>query len=250
MQYIWFKIILQPLYNLLMVFYNHLGHDLGISIIILTIIIRVVFWPLQAKALRSTREQQAIQPEIEKIKEKYKKNPQKQSQEILTLFRTHKVSPLSGCLPILIQFPILIGLYSIFNRGLKIESFSWLYGFMKIPASFNTYFFHWIDLAQPEKIVFPILAGITQFILAWLTNLQMKQFQAKKKDPSRPDFNSMLGKQMLYIFPVMIVFISMKLPAALALYWIITNIFMIIQQYLVNQSKIGLPKVAVKVRAK
>jgi len=250
MQWIWFTIILQPLYNILIVFYKYLGSDIGVAIIALTILIRMIFWPLQGKALRSTREQQAIQPEIEKIKEKYKSNPQKQSQEILTLFRTHKVSPLSGCLPVLIQFPILIGLYSIFVRGLKTETFSWLYSFIKAPTSLNTYFFHWVDLAQPEKIFFPILAGLTQFILAWLTNIQMKQFQAKKKDPSKPDFTSMFSKQMLYIFPIMIVFISMKLPAALSLYWIITNIFMIVQQYLINKSNIGLPKVAVKVRAK
>ena len=250
MQWIWFTIILQPLYNILIVFYKYLGSDIGIAIIALTILIRMIFWPLQGKALRSTREQQAIQPEIEKIKEKYKSNPQKQSQEILTLFRTHKVSPLSGCLPVLIQFPILIGLYSIFVRGLKTETFSWLYSFIKAPTSLNTYFFHWVDLAQPEKIFFPILAGLTQFILAWLTNIQMKQFQAKKKDPSKPDFTSMFSKQMLYIFPIMIVFISMKLPAALSLYWIITNIFMIVQQYLINKSNIGLPKTSVKVKSR
>jgi len=243
---IWFTIIIQPLYNLLIVFYKYLGHDMGVAIIVLTIIIRLIFWPSQAKALRSQKELANLQPEIEKVREQYKNDPQKQSQEIMALYRMRKISPLSGCLPILIQFPILIGLYNIFRSGLKIENFKWLYGFISKPAFLNINFLHFLDLSKPEKIFLPILAGVTQFLLAWLSQ-PAKRPEGEKKPA---DFSAMMSKQMLFFFPILIVFVSMSLPAALALYWIVTNIFMIIQQIMINKGSVAQPKVTLKVSKK
>lgn len=245
---IWFTIIIQPLYNILMVFYNYLGHDMGIAIIAMTVLIRLVFWPAQLKALRSQKALTELQPEIDKIREKYKKDPQKQSQEIMALYRTKRISPFSGCLPVLIQFPILIALYSIFRSGLVKESLSWLYGFMSKPAVLNTTFLHILDLTKPEKIVMPILAGGTQFLLAWITQQGQKKQPKNAKKPNQPDFGQIMGKQMLYFFPILIIFFSLSLPSALTLYWIVTNIFMIIQQIIVNRGQSIMPKIAIKVR--
>jgi len=253
MSSIWFTIIVQPLYNLLIIFYNYLGSDMGIAIIAFTVLIRLIFRPSQAKALKSQKELSELQPEIDAIRKKYKDNPQKQSQEMLSLYRTKKISPFSSCLPLLIQFPILIAIYSIFQKNLNKESLSWLYGFISRPDNINVNFFGLVDLSQPEKIFFPIIAGITQFILAWLTQ---KNIKTQKKDNSNKkdqmfDIQSMLSKQMIYFFPIMIVIISMSLPSALVLYWVITNIFMIVQQYIVNKGiAFRAPKVALKVKKK
>jgi YidC/Oxa1 family membrane protein insertase len=252
MQAIWFTIILQPLFNILIFLYKYLGSDMGLAIIALTIIIRLVFWPSQGKALRSQKALSELQPEIEKIREKYKAEPQKQSQEIMALYRNKKISPLSGCLPLIIQFPILIGLYSILSRVFKGNNFDWLYGFISKPEALNTTLFGIVNLASPEKIVMPILAGATQFVLAWLSRPKT-QPKPKLKDPKKPagfDMQGMMGKQMLYFFPILIIFFSFSLPAGLVLYWIVTNVFMIAQQYIINKRGIQPPKVAVSVRKK
>ncbi len=248
MQAIWFTIILQPLFNILIFFYKYLGHDMGMAIIALTIIIRLVFWPSQGKALRSQKALSELQPEIEKIREKYKTEPQKQSQEIMALYRTRKISPLSGCLPLLIQFPILIGLYSILRHVFQGNNFDWLYKFISSPGNLNTTLLGLVNLAQPEKIVMPILAGATQFVLAWISR---PKAQPKNQDPKKPggfDMQGMMSKQMIYFFPILIIFFAWSLPSGLVLYWIVTNIFMIAQQYIINKRGVVAPKVAVSVK--
>ena len=239
------EILYRPLFNALIFLYNTIAfHDLGMAIIILTIIIRFALWPSQAKALRSQRALQRLQPDLQKIQKQYK-DKQKQTQATLAFYKQHKISPFSSCLPTLIQLPIIIALYQVFRYSLVKESLSALYPFISRPETINSISFGILDLSRPEKIVLPILTGGLQFIQSWM--LMRRTSQQKTKDIS-----SAIGKQMMYVFPIMTIFIAMSLPAALPLYWIITTLFAIVQQWYIMREESGgegkLAKVRVRVK--
>lgn len=221
-----------PLFNLLVVIYNYLpGHDFGIAIIVLTIIIRVILYPLSVKALNSQRALQKLQPQIQEIQRKYKNDKEAQAKETLELYKKEKINPFSGLLLALVQLPVLIALYRVFWNGLKTEELAHLYGFVANPGLINSLFLNTIDLAAPN-VIFAVVAGIVQFF-------QTKMIiPAPPKDkPAKPDFASMMQKQMVYIFPVITVVILFKLPSALGLYWIASGIFSIVQQYFILKDK-------------
>jgi len=246
------EILYRPLFNALIFLYNTVAlHDLGIAIVFLTIIIRVILWSSQAKALRSQRDLQKLQPELEKIKTKYK-DKQKQTQETLAFYKKHKVSPFSSCLPTLIQLPIIIALYQVFRNSLNAASLSALYPFISRPESVNSISLGIINLSQPNKIVLPIITGALQFVQSWML---MKRIPAMKAGGQKLDAASAVSRQMMYIFPLMTVFIAMSLPAALPIYWIVTTLFAIIQQwYIMRDDKSGydgkISKRGVKVRVR
>jgi YidC/Oxa1 family membrane protein insertase len=243
------EILYRPLFNALIFLYNTIGfHDLGMAIIILTIIIRALLWPSQAKALRSQRDLQRLQPELEKIRTKHK-DKQKQTQETLEFYRKHKISPFSSCLPMLIQLPIIIALYQVFRHSLVKESLSALYPFISRPETINSISLGIIDLSQPNRLVLPILTGGLQFVQSWM---MMKRTGAAKNQ--KLDAASAISKQMLYIFPLMTIFIAMSLPAALPIYWIVTTLFAIVQQwYIMREMKGNKGKISsrgIKIRIK
>ena len=227
------EILYRPLFNALIFLYNTIAfQDLGIAIIILTIIIRTLLWPSQAKALRSQRALQKLQPELEKIKTKYK-DKHKQTQAPLEFYKKNKISPFSSCLPTLIQLPIIIALYQVFRHSLDGSSFDALYPFIFKPETINSISLGILDLSQPEKIFLPFITGGLQFVQSWMIMRRTPQ-------QGKGDTASMIGKQMMYIFPIVTVFIAMSLPAALPLYWIVTTLFAIIQQwYIIREDKIS-----------
>lgn len=240
------KILYIPLFNAL-VFFVWLvpGHNIGWGIIILTVIIRFILYPSYKKSIVSQREMQKIQPELEKLKEKYKGNQQAQAQATMALYKQYNVNPFSSCLPLLVQLPILWVLYKVFIDGISPERYNMLYSFTPRPDYINT-IFAGIDLAVPSLLL-AIIAGVLQFI-------QSKQIMpsASKKDGKKSGIEAMMGSfstQMVYIFPIFTVIIAMKLPSALALYWIVTTAFMIIQQWLVFKNHKENPTgVSVKIR--
>jgi YidC/Oxa1 family membrane protein insertase len=154
---IFFHIILyQPLLNILIFFYNTIAFgDLGISIIFLTILIRLILFPIFQKSVRNQTILQKIQPKIKKIQEDHKHDKEKQAKELLSLYREHKVNPFSGFLFLLIQLPILIILYQLFLRGLTAASFGDLYNFIATPKNFQTFFLGLINFQnrQNKRIV-------------------------------------------------------------------------------------------------
>ncbi len=231
-----FKVILyQPLYNIL-VFLSWLvpGHSVGWAIIILTVLIRLALLPSGIKTARSQQKLKDLAPRIQEIKDKYKEDRQGEAQATMGLYKEHGVSPWGSCLPLLVQLPIIFILYRVFMNGLGSMRTDLLYSFTPHLNSVNTHWL-WFDLAQPDKIVLPILAGLAQLVQSW----QMKQLNPtpanaeKKKD----DFATMLSNQMLFIMPIFTVIIAVRLPAALALYWIVTTLFMIMQTWLVTRGQ-------------
>lgn len=235
------EILFRPLFNLLIFLYNITpGHDMGVAIILLTIVIRLILWLPQAKALRSQRELQLHQPEIEKLRAKYK-DTTTQSKALMEYYKQHKISPFSSCLPILIQFPILIALYQVFRYSLDTSHLGALYPFIHRPETISPTFLGFLDLSKPEHYVLPILTGGLQFIQTKMLMPKLSKIQGASTT------QQIISNQMTYIFPVMTAIIAFSLPAALPLYWVVTTIFAILQQWIIMRKT---PELKVKVTVK
>ena len=222
------EVLYRPLFNALIWIYNIVpGNDLGIAIILLTILIRFILYPISKKAIQSQKAISFLQPKIKEIQKKYK-NKEEQAKVMMELYKKHKVNPMAGCLPILIQLPILIALYRVFFSGLNMETLNILYGFIQRPDSLNLMFLGLINLSQ-KNIFLAILAGFFQFIQS---KMILPQNITKDKSKSGGlDFSSIMSQQMLYFMPIITIFIAWNLPSALPLYWIVITIFGIVQQY-------------------
>ncbi len=223
-------ILYQPLFNLLIFLYTAVpGQDFGVAIICLTLIIRIVLFPLSVKAIKSQRALQKLQPKIQEIQTKYKDDRETQAKETLALYKAENINPFSGLLLALIQLPILIALYRVFWNGLNPKQLAFLYGFVANPGHVNALFLHQIDLSQPN-IIFAVLAGLTQY---FQTKMLLPKITPDKS--KGPDMAQMMQKQMVYFLPVFTIIILLRLPSALGLYWIASGIFSIVQQYIILQ---------------
>jgi YidC/Oxa1 family membrane protein insertase len=224
-------ILYQPLFNGLVVLYEYLpGHDFGIAVITLTVIIRIILYPLMIKSIRSQRALTDLQPKIQEIQKKYKEDKERQAKETMALYKKEKVNPFGGCLPLLIQLPILIALYRVFWRGFEPETMSYLYSFVPHPGTIDPHFLGIVNLGE-ASIVIALLAGIAQF---FQTRMMTPKTKSKPKEGGMASqFSNTMQKQMLYFFPIFTVFILWKLPAAIGIYWIVTALFSIGQQYLI-----------------
>ena len=221
-------ILYQPLLNILILLYEYLpGHDFGLAVIVLTILIKVIFYPLGVKAIKSQKAHSTLQPKIKEIQEKYKDNKEQQTREIMGLYKREKINPFSGCLPLLIQLPVLIALYRVFWSGLQADQMVLLYSFVPLPGVIDSTFFGIVNLANPN-IVIAFLAGIFQFVQVKMATPKPKE--DKKKDSS---FAGQMQKQMLYFMPAFMVLILFRLPSAVGLYWLTTTLFTIVQQYVI-----------------
>ena len=202
---------------LLLQLYNLIG-NYGVSIIVFTIIFKLMLLPLNIKQTKSMKDMQRLQPELQKLNKKYKNNKEKLNEETLKLYKVYKVNPAAGCLPLLLQFPILIGLY-----GTLREPATWVFTDGMIDSVNMS--FMWInDLNSPDPIyVLPILAALFTFI--------SQKFTMANSTMNPDDPNAKTQKVMLYMMPIMIGYVSIKMPAGVALYWVVQNIFTFVQQF-------------------
>jgi YidC/Oxa1 family membrane protein insertase len=220
----------QPIFNLLIWLYDVVpGKDIGVAIILLTVIVKMVLWPFSQKALKSQKALSDLQPKVEALKKQYGADKEGHAKAIMALYSQEKVSPMSSCLPILIQLPVLIALYHSLSQGLKSSGFEMLYPFVANPGTLQSDFLGLLDLSVPSYVL-AILAGIGQF---FQTKMMVTTPQAKGT-PGAEDEQMLatMNKQMVYMMPVLTVFISWKLPGGLALYWLVTNLLTIGQQAL------------------
>lgn len=221
----------QPLFNLLVLLYNYIpGGDFGVAVIFLTIIIRFAIFPLSVKAVNSQKSLQDLQPKIQEIQKKYKDDKEKQAKETFELYKKEKINPFSGLFLALIQLPVLIALYKVFWSGLKPEELVNLYHFVSNPGHINPVFLGIADLSK-SNLWLALLAAVCQFFQTKM--LLPKTKPASKNLKGEPDFSQMMQKQMLYFSPVLTIVILMSLPSALGLYWTVSGIFSIIQQYFI-----------------
>lgn len=211
------QLLYRPLLSFVVLLYNIIpGNDFGVAIIVLTTIVRAVFLPLTVKTVLSQRALNKVNPQIKEIKEKHKNDKTAQSAAILKLYKDNNVNPVAGCLPLLIQLPILIALYKVFVDGFKQENLNLLYGFVTNPGMIKETFIGLINITQPN-VFLTLTAGALQF-------LQAKQMASinKNQDGISKEMAA-LNSQMLYFFPILIIIIGWNLPAGLMLYWITTT---------------------------
>ncbi|MCS7199832.1 MAG: membrane protein insertase YidC [Caldimicrobium sp.] len=208
-----FDIIAKPLLYLLKFFYQF-THNYGWAIVIVTIIIRILFYPLNHLSFKSMKKMQELQPIFQRLKEKYKDDPQALQREIMNLYKTHKINPFSGCLPILIQIPVFIAFYNILLMAIELR---------------HAPFLLWIsDLSSPERIYLgswelPLIGGIP--LLTILMGASM--FIQQKLTPTTMDPTQ---EKIMLILPIIFTIIFINFPSGLVLYWLVNNILSIIQQ--------------------
>ncbi len=225
-----------PFFNFLVFLYNTIAFgDFGLAIILLTLIIRFILSPLSIKTFKSQRILSELQPKVKEIQEKFKDNPQAQTQQIMELYRQRKINPFSGCLPLLIQLPILIALYRVSIAGFEESSLSVLYSFINRPDFLNSVSLGFIDLTK-RSVSLAIIAGLAQFFQTKLSVSTQKNSAFKKDQRTNP--LALMNQQMLYFFPIITIIISMSFPAGLPLYWIATTLFSILEQFYIGRIKV------------
>jgi len=238
---LWMGILYRPIYNVLIFLIAVIpGHSLGLAIIILTLIVRTILLAPSQKAMKAQRKMQMIQPMLESIKEKHKGDQQKIAQETMQLWKTHKVSPMGSCLPLLLQFPVLIALFYVVQKGLNPDNAYMLYttyeGF-----SFNNINVHFLGLNLLEKnlYVLPLIVGLLTFIQM---KLSMQINKPKNGEKKKTNEMAMTNNIMSYFMPVMVAVVTVSLPAAVGIYWGTSTLYGVIQQIFVNRSKVSKEK--------
>jgi YidC/Oxa1 family membrane protein insertase len=228
-------VLFQPLLNLLVFLYNLVpGNDIGLAIILLTVIIKIILFPLSRQSIKSQRALQELQPKIDALKKRYKDEKEKQAKAMMELYKAEKVNPLSSCLPLLIQLPFLIAVFQVFRSGLNSGSLELLYPFVTNPGHLNPVSLGLVDLSQ-SNIILALLTGAAQF---W----QAKSLSVKRPPKGMPgakdeDMMAVMNKQMLYFMPIITVVIGASLPAGLVLYWFVTTALTAFQQQIMFKKK-------------
>lgn len=206
--------------------------DFGLATIILTVIIRIILWPLFTKSFQSQKELQEIQPLVKKIQQEHKNDKVKQSQALMELYKERKINPFSGIFVLILQFPVLIALYSVFTSGFHQDVLEKvLYGFVSLPSSISGDFLGTINLFVPSLIM-TVIAVAAQLIQSWMT---MSSAKAHKQDPQKHIFD-FTQKPFIFIFALVTFFVLWRLPAVLSLYIFILFFIGIIQQHFINRS--------------
>ena len=199
---IWGRYAVGPLSDSLDWFAKLLFDEYGLALLVITVIVRLIVLPLTLKQYRSSKQMQALQPELKKIREKYSTDTKKQQEETMKLFQKNGVNPLSGCFPLLVQMPVLFALYYAILGNPEIREHDFL----------------WVQLGTADAtLILPILAAVTTFL---------QQFMMQSQMPSNMKF-------LLILFPVLIFVTSINFPSALVLYWVYSNLFTIVQTYFI-----------------
>lgn len=235
MQDFFTAVFYQPLFNALIFIYNLLPtHDLGLAIILLTVVVRLALAPLTWKQIKSQHELQVIQPKIEALKEKYGTDREALARAQMQLFAEHKINPLASCFPILVQFPILLALFWVFHNGLEAKSFELLYPFVTRPDVLNHTFLGLMSVSENHNIVLALLNGVFQYIQI--------SMMMQKRDPSAAktkadEFAIMMNRQMRVMLPIFIAVLSFQYASGLGLYWLSQTILSAGQQAIFFRKK-------------
>ena len=213
----WFDILAKPMLYLLNFFYSVVG-NYGIAIILVTCLVKGSFWPITQKGMKSMKNMQKLQPKVAKLREKYKDDPVKMNQEMMALYKTYKVNPIGGCLPMLIQIPFFFALYRVLMAAIELR---------------HAPFMLWInDLSAPDRLMIgfdlPYLHGIP--VLTVLMGASM-YFQQKMTPTTADPTQAKVMQFLPIIFTVMFV----NFASGLVLYWFVNNLLSILQQQLINR---------------
>ena len=218
------------LYQALLFFYQLFGGNLGLSIIAITLIIKIVLLPLVIPSLRSAKKMQDLKPELDRLKAKHTDKAALQQAQV-ALYKERGINPAAGCLPQILQIVILISLYQVFMYFLKQSS---------VGGTVLNPFFLYLDLTKPDRTyIMPILAGVSQLVFSLMMQSGVvsevknpKKVEDKKKEENSLEMATSMQQQMVYMMPLMTVIISLNFQSGLVLYWVISTVFSLVQQYL------------------
>ena len=228
--------LIKPLYNVFVYLIGIMPQgDVGLAIIVLTILIRIVFYPAFTASIRTQMGMQAAQAEIDEINKKYKDNAEERARKTLDLYRQKKIRPFAGLIALLVQIPIFIALYiALFQEGLPNIAEHLLYPFVHVPQVVNVDFFGLLDLTAPNNILLSILVGLLQYLVAHYSMARAKNsFESMPKE--RQAAHKIQYQMMLYVFPALMAVISYTLPAAVGLYFAASNVISIIQEWIIRR---------------
>ena len=230
MSFLFNDFLLKPVFNFLVFLYNTITRtDFGVAIITLTLLIRILFFPLTVKSLTAQKELAKLQPKIKELQEKYKNDKQQLGAATMAMYKEHGVNPLGGCLPLLVQLPVLFALFKALDNAFNPDSLGLLYGFITNPGAINQTSFGILDLSAKNRFL-AVLAGFLQ----WLQT-RLSQKNQKNEPQAQSSQFAQMNKQMLYFFPIMVIIISWNFPTGLVLYWVATTGFSIIEHAIVNR---------------
>ncbi len=216
-------LLVHPLLNLLVFFYNYIP-DIGIVIILLTVVVRLILFPSFHKSLKHQKVLSNLQPKMNEIRELHKNDKEKQAKAMMELYAAHKINPLSSCFPLLLQLPILIALYQVFMQSLGGHELQGIYNFIHAPASINPMFLGFLNLSHKNWI----MAGIAAILQYFQGRMQ------QSKTTGGDSTAQIMAMQTMYMFPLMTLILGgTLLPSGLTLYWIVTTLFGIGQQYFI-----------------
>lgn len=226
--HIWDTVLYHPLINALAFLVSIVpGGDVGLAVIILTIIVKIILFPLSQKAIESQAQMSILAPELSKIKESGVSR-EEQARLTFELYKKHKTNPFSGCLLVLIQIPIIFALYYVFYKGINFDS-SVLYSFVHVPERINMLFLGILDISG-KSLLLAILAGVSQYLQAYFMPTPPASTKSSGTGSFAESFSKSMTMQMKYVFPFVVAFIAYTISGAIALYWITSNLFAVAQQ--------------------
>ncbi|OGM90563.1 hypothetical protein A2755_03350 [Candidatus Wolfebacteria bacterium RIFCSPHIGHO2_01_FULL_48_22] len=237
MSFLFNEILYKPLLNLLILIYDLVVSDFGVSIILITVLIRFVLLPIFYKSAKDQTILQKIAPQIREIQKKHKENKEEQVRQMMAVYKEHRVNPFSSILLLIIQLPILFALYRVFVGGLPEAGSDKLYSFVHLPEVIHYTFLGFIDLSSPF-LALVIITALAQFTQSWLL---LRVAKKRAPNPAAAGDNpaiqaaERMSHKMIYFMPVVTAIILFNLPAAVALYWFTTSVFSAIQQLAINK---------------
>ncbi len=240
MSFLYHTLVFNPLYNGLVFLMDKFPWvDAGLAIVIFTIIVKLILFPLSKKAVATQLKMKKVEPELAALKEQYKDDKQLHAKKTMELYKTNGINPFAGIILILIQLPIIIALYRIFLTGFPHINAEFLYSFVHIPGHVNTFFLGLFDISQ-KSLVLAILAGISSFFQVKLSVPPAPKTVARenmtREERFKHDLTRSMGLQMRYFFPILAFIISWTVSAAVALYWITSNLFSIGQELVIRRT--------------
>jgi len=235
----------EPLYNGLVFLISIMpGADVGLAVIVLTLLVKIIILPLSHKSVASQAKMRSIEPEMKRVKERHK-DKQEQARQVMDLYKKHGVNPFSGCFLMLVQLPIIFALYWVFFKGLanNIDQ-NLLYSFITAPEQINMHFLGLVDMSK-KNIILAALAGISQYFQMKLSMPPIPKDDGEKKkgDMSfKDEFAKNMNLQMRYMLPGIVFFVAYSISSAVALYWLVSNLFSIGHELVVKRKALRLIK--------
>jgi YidC/Oxa1 family membrane protein insertase len=226
----------EPVYNLLVVILTIVPlHDVGTAIVIVTLLIKLILLPLNLSALRTQYLMKRLEPQMNKIKELQKTNPQESSKMMIEMYKKEKVNPFASLFTAIFQIPIFFALYFVFSKGLHADASS-LYSFVHFPEKLHTLAFGLFDITLKNNIIIAVLTGLSSYSLARRQTVDMNKKKETNEESFQDQFMKSMKIQLLYVLPVIIGMSAFALPAALGLYWTVSNVIGFIQDvYMKNK---------------